>query len=60
MAQRVERSCTLLGGSRKSVSEIAFEVGFDSLSSFNRGFRRLKSTTPLDYRKNRHDPVQAE
>jgi AraC-like DNA-binding protein len=60
MAQRVERSCTLLNGSRKSVSEIAFEVGFDSLSSFNRGFRKLKNTTPLDYRKNRRDPVQAD
>jgi CRP/FNR family cyclic AMP-dependent transcriptional regulator len=32
------------------ISEIAFEVGFQSLSQFNRAFRRHAGTSPRDYR----------
>ena len=36
---------------RKSVSTIAFEVGFGSLGPFNRAFREATGQTPSDWRK---------
>ena len=36
---------------RKSVSAIAFEVGFGSLGPFNRAFREATGQTPSDWRK---------
>lgn len=40
----------LLAGSSQ-VAEIAFAVGFESLSTFNDNFRRYAALTPLDYRR---------
>lgn len=40
----------LLNGTR-SVAEIAFEVGFDSLSAFNENFARYAAMRPLEYRR---------
>jgi AraC family transcriptional regulator of adaptative response / DNA-3-methyladenine glycosylase II len=40
----------LLNGSR-SVAEIAFEVGFDSLSAFNENFVHYAAMRPLEYRR---------
>ena len=39
----------LLTGSRQ-VAEIAFTVGFESLSAFNENFRKYNGMAPLDYR----------
>src|SRR5215831_8346252 len=38
---RVERACRRLRDSDERVSEIAFAVGFQSLSQFNRAFKKL-------------------
>jgi AraC-like DNA-binding protein len=48
---RVVKACTLLSETSKSVSEIAVETGFGSVSNFNRRFLALKRTSPLRYRK---------
>ncbi|HEY8598140.1 MAG TPA: Ada metal-binding domain-containing protein [Thermomicrobiales bacterium] len=40
----------LLEGSRQ-IAEIAFAVGFESLSAFNENFRKQTAMTPLDYRR---------
>ena len=48
--QRVTRSCELLAGTDLSVTEIAFEVGFENLSNFNRQFLRRKQCTPKAFR----------
>ena len=40
----------LLEGSRQ-IAEIAFAVGFESLSAFNENFRKHAAMTPLDYRR---------
>lgn len=40
----------LLHGSR-SVADIAFEVGFESLSAFNENFSRYAAMRPLEYRR---------
>lgn len=34
-----------------TISSIAFDVGFSSLSSFNSAFKKFEGTTPSAYRK---------
>ena len=47
---RVEKSKNLLLNPNLRVSEIAYEVGFQSLTHFNRVFKRLAGQSPTDYR----------
>lgn len=47
---RVEKAKNLLVNPQLRISEIAFEVGFQSLSQFNRVFRRIAGASPRDYR----------
>jgi len=47
---RVERSKNLLLNPNLRVSEIAYEVGFQSLTHFNRMFKRVLGSSPTDYR----------
>jgi AraC-like DNA-binding protein/ligand-binding sensor protein len=47
---RVEKAKNLLQSPKFRISEVAFEVGFQSLSQFNRTFRRIVGTTPRAYR----------
>lgn len=48
---RIGMACDLLSGSYKNITDIAFECGFNNLSHFNRIFKRVKKTTPNEYRK---------
>jgi AraC-like DNA-binding protein len=43
---RVQRAEAALRNPNRRVSEIAFAVGFRSLSQFNRSFRRIHGTSP--------------
>jgi AraC-like DNA-binding protein len=47
---RFEKGCDLLLNSNLRISEIAFAVGFQSLSQFNRVFKRLSSKSPTEFR----------
>jgi AraC-like DNA-binding protein len=47
---RVERAKELLLNPNLRVSEIAYEVGFQSLTHFNRVFRRVVGKSPTAYR----------
>jgi len=47
---RVAEACRLLAETELSVSRIAHEAGFGSLTQFNRVFRRLKKLTPSQWR----------
>jgi AraC-like DNA-binding protein len=47
---RFEKACDLLLNSNLRISEIAFAVGFQSLSQFNRVFKRLSEKSPSAYR----------
>lgn len=47
---RIEKSKNLLLNPNLRVSEIAFEVGFQSLTHFNRVFKKILSQSPTDYR----------
>jgi AraC-like DNA-binding protein/ligand-binding sensor protein len=47
---RIERAKNLLLNPNLRVSEIAFEVGFQSLTHFNRMFKKILGQSPTDYR----------
>ena len=47
---RTERAKNLLLNRNLRVSEIAYEVGFQSLTHFNRVFKRILGRSPTDYR----------
>lgn len=47
---RVEKAKHLLENPHLRVSEIAFETGFESISQFNRSFKRVTGKTPTQFR----------
>jgi len=47
---RIEKSKNLLLNPNLRISEIAFEVGFQSLTHFNRVFKKILGQSPTDYR----------
>jgi len=47
---RIEKAKTLLLARNRRVSEIAYEVGFQSLTHFNRVFRQIVGQSPSNYR----------
>ena len=47
---RVEKARHLRLDPTRRVSEVAFEVGFGSLSQFNRAFRKVAGQSPREYR----------
>ncbi len=62
---RIAEACALLVETDKSVTEIMFEVGFQTKSNFNREFRRVTEMSPLEWREQKattsriaikHDP----
>jgi len=48
---RVEKSKNLLLNPNLRISEIGFEVGFQSLTHFNRVFRKILGQSPTEYRE---------
>jgi AraC-like DNA-binding protein len=50
---RLQLACRLLETSRKTIQQIASEVGYDSEASFNRAFKREFGEPPARYRKQR-------
>jgi len=47
---RIEQAKTLLLDPNRRVSEVAYEVGFGSLTHFNRLFRKFTGESPSDFR----------
>lgn len=47
---RLERAALRLKADRRSVTEIAFEAGFESHEAFTRAFRAMFGTAPRNYR----------
>jgi AraC-like DNA-binding protein len=56
--RRVERSMFLLRETDRSVTDICFDVGFNSLGTFSRTFRDIVGETPSAYREG-HGPMVA-
>lgn len=49
---RIQRACTLLLETDKSITDIAFECGFNDSNYFGDAFRKAKGVSPHKYRKN--------
>lgn len=49
--RRVERAMFLLRQTERSVTDICFEVGFNSLGTFSRTFRAIVGASPTAYRE---------
>jgi AraC-like DNA-binding protein len=49
---RINEACRLLVQTEKSINQISFECGFETLSYFNRVFLSKKEITPSLFRKN--------
>lgn len=47
---RVSQACYLLRNSPQSITEIAFNCGYDNLRTFNRNFKKVTKQSPSAYR----------
>lgn len=47
---RVGHACRLLIDEHQTISQIAYETGFETLSNFNRSFKKITGKTPSGYR----------
>ena len=47
---RIEKACILLKDGRNTVNEIAERVGYNSVQSFRRAFKRVKGMSPREAR----------
>jgi AraC-like DNA-binding protein/ligand-binding sensor protein len=50
---RIEKAKTLLLNPNRRVSEVAYDIGFQSLTHFNRIFRKIEGQSPSNYRQSR-------
>ncbi|MCH5719237.1 helix-turn-helix domain-containing protein [Niabella hibiscisoli] len=48
---RISHACKLISDGDYSITALAYECGFQSLSNFNRFFKEVKGLTPREYRK---------
>ena len=51
---RVNEACEILNDptqNRKTILEIAYSLGYQSIGPFNKAFKELKENTPTAYRK---------
>lgn len=49
---RIEKAQMLLQDRQRRVSDVAFLVGFQSLSQFNRAFKKMTGRSPTQFRRN--------
>jgi AraC-like DNA-binding protein len=49
---RIGYACKLLQESNMSIIQICYDCGYESISNFNRQFKKLLKSTPFNYRQN--------
>lgn len=47
---RIEKACQALITTDLQIAEIAYSVGFESISNFNRTFKKMKNKSPKEFR----------
>lgn len=52
---RISKASQLLINGEQSVNQICYDVGFSSLTNFNRNFRNFKGVSPSNYRNRYHN-----
>ncbi len=50
---RINAACRMLTDTTTSISDIAYNCGYNNLSNFNRQFRNVAGCSPREYRRNR-------
>lgn len=48
---RIDQACDLLVGGELSMEEIAYRVGFQNISTFNRNFKKITGTNPKQWKR---------
>lgn len=48
---RIKNACDLIRQGNDSMQEISFDVGYDTVSTFNRNFKKITGTTPYKWRE---------
>lgn len=48
---RIQKACHLLTGTEDSILSVSLQTGFNSLSGFNRCFRKICGRSPQDFRR---------
>lgn len=48
---RIGNACKILQNEQKSISQICYESGYNTVSNFNNQFKSLKGVSPLQYQK---------
>lgn len=48
---RIGKACELLKKTDAQVSDVAFRCGFSTISTFNRNFRQITGSSPVEWRK---------
>lgn len=50
-ALKIDKACEMLLTTDKNVIDISFELGFNTVKTFNNNFTKLKNMSPTDFRK---------
>jgi len=56
---RIETSCTMLEENIYSVGDIAGKVGYNSIQSFRRAFKRVMNVSPREYRDSKKEHIMS-
>lgn len=54
---RIRNASRLLAQEEMSISEVCYAVGYNSITNFNRQFKRIMGVTPKDYRNSLNNQV---
>lgn len=58
LKSRIQAAAALLADMDRSIADIAFACGFNTLSSFNRAFKAMQSQSPREYRAQADRPAK--
>ena len=50
-SRRIEMAAEMLLSTDRSVTQVAMECGYNSISNFNRSFKAITGQSPVAYRK---------